>query len=239
MDTDGSDGETLELTTGEEVDVSVHDMVELKDVANVLHVAQGCSALDQVSHTLVGPPDSLGDLINVLRLDNSLEVIFQKLGEVVLQLGSTEVLDNVLPVRGVVVSTQVGLELATQNLEGGTLSNTVGSNKTEDLARSRHGKTMQLEAVGSISVGDLALEVGGQVDDGDGVEWALFGADTTTDTERLGDESKLGIGSDFNTELSTANDGARFFAFLTTFSRATLVAVDDSDTCKLVRHICD
>lgn len=67
---------------------------------------------------------------------------------------------------------------------------------------------MQLEAVGAISVGDLALEVGGQVDDGNGVEGALLGADTTTNAERLGNEGKTRLGSDFNAELATADDGA-------------------------------
>jgi hypothetical protein len=38
---------------------------------------------------------------------------------------------------------------------------------------------MQLEAVGAIAVGDLRLEVGGQVDDVDGIKWALLGTDTT------------------------------------------------------------
>lgn len=139
-----------------------------------------------------------------------------------LKLRTTEVLDDILPVRRVVVSAQVGLKLSTQNLEGGTLSDTVGSNKTQNLTRSRHGKSVQLETVGAISVGDLALEVGGQVDDGNGVEGALLGADTATDTERLGDEGQLRVALDFDTELSTAHDGARLFALLTTFSRATL-----------------
>jgi hypothetical protein len=38
---------------------------------------------------------------------------------------------------------------------------------------------MQLEAVGAIAVSDLSLEVGGQIDDVNGIEWALLGTDTT------------------------------------------------------------
>lgn len=83
LDTDGSDGKSLKLTTREQVDVSVHDMIKLEDVGNILHVAQRCTALDQVSHALVGSPDSLGDLVDVLGLDDSLEVVFQELGKVV------------------------------------------------------------------------------------------------------------------------------------------------------------
>jgi hypothetical protein len=39
---------------------------------------------------------------------------------------------------------------------------------------------MQLEAVCRVSMGDLSFQVGGQIDDIDGVERTLFGADTTT-----------------------------------------------------------
>lgn len=98
-----------------------------------------------------------------------------------MQFRTTEVLDDVLPVGRVVVATQVGLELSTENLQRGTLSDTVGSNKTQNVARTGHGKTVKLEAVGGVAVGDLALKVRGQVDDGDGAEGALLGADTTTD----------------------------------------------------------
>lgn len=147
------------------------------------------------------------------------------------------------------MSAQVGLELSAENLQSGTLSNTVCSDQTENLAGSGHGQTVQLETVGSISMGDLAFEIGGQVDDGDGIERALLGADTATDAEGLGDECELRVGLDLNTEFPAANDGARLFALLTTFSRATLkggvrkrlaglmimlitdlVAVDDGDT---------
>jgi hypothetical protein len=76
---------------------------------------------------------------------------------------------------------------------------------------------MQLEAVGAISVGDLTLEVGGQVDDGDGIKGALLGADTATDTQALGDKCNLGGVVDFNAEFTGTDDGARFLALLTTF----------------------
>ena len=122
------------------------------------------------------------------------------------------------------MSTQVGLELAGQNLQGSTLSDTVGTDQTQHLSRSGHRQTMQLETVGAISVGDLALEVGGQVDDGNGIEGALLGANTTTDAERLGDEGQARFGSNLDAELATSNDRARLFTFLTTFSGATLWA---------------
>ena len=131
-------------------------------------------------------------------------------------------LDDVLPVGGVIVSAQVWLELATQDLEGGTLADTVRSDETEDLARAGHGKPVELEGIGAITMGDLVLEVRGQVDDGDGVEGALLGADTATDAEGFGDEGQAGIGGDFNTKLAAADDGAGLFTLLTTFARTTL-----------------
>lgn len=139
-----------------------------------------------------------------------------------LQLRSTEVLDNILPVRGIIMATQVRLQLAAENLQRSTLADTVGSHKTEHLTRSGHGQTMKLEAVGAITMGDLVLEIGGQVDDGDGVEGALLGADTATDTETLRDERETRLGSNFNTELATANYRAGLFTLLTTLARTTL-----------------
>lgn len=65
---------------------------------------------------------------------------------------------------------------------------------------------MELKAVGGVSVGDLGLEVGGQVDDRNGVERTLLGADTTTNTKTFGDEGDLGFRADFNAQLSTANN---------------------------------
>lgn len=58
-------------------------MVELKNVGNLLHVAKGVAALNQSANALLRAADSLGDLINILRLDDGLEVIFQQLGEVI------------------------------------------------------------------------------------------------------------------------------------------------------------
>jgi hypothetical protein len=132
-----------------------------------------------------------------------------------LKFGTTEVSQDLLPVRRVLEATKVGLQLASQNLQCGTLSDTVGTNQTQDLSRSGHGQTVQLEAVGGVTVGDLALEVCGQVDDLDGVEGALLGADTASDTQ-----------------LSGLDDGTRLLALLATFLRLALVRVDDGDTVR-------
>ena len=120
------------------------------------------------------------------------------------------------------MTAKIGLELSTEDLQRSTLANTVGSDQAENLPRAGHRKPMKLETVGSITVRDLTFEVGWQVDDGDGVEWTLLGADTTTDTERLGDEGQAGLGGDFNTKLSAADDRAGLFAFLATLPWTTL-----------------
>lgn len=134
-----------------------------------------------------------------------------------LQIGTTEVLQDLLPVRRVLITTEVRLQLATENLQSRTLSDTVCSNQTENLTGTGHGESVKLEAVGRVAVGDLGLEVGGQVDNVNGSEWALLGADTTTNAQALGDESDLRSGIDFNAELACADHGASLLALLTTF----------------------
>lgn len=109
-----------------------------------------------------------------------------------LKLRTTEVLENFLPVWRVVVATQVGLELSAQNLQRRTLSDTVCTDQTQHLARTGHRQPVQLETVGRVSMGDLGLEVRGQVDDVDGIKGAFLGADTASNTQSLGDEGDLG-----------------------------------------------
>lgn len=86
---------------------------------------------------------------------------------------------------------------------------------------------------------DLGLEVGGQVDDVDGIEGALLGADTATNTERLGDEREAGFGRNFNAELATSDDWAGFLAFLATLSGATLSTKKVCQNLFLIRGVGD
>ena len=152
-----------------------------------------------------------------------------------LQFRTTEVPQNLLPVWRVLETSEVRLQLACQNFEGGTLANTVGTDQTENLTGAGHRKTVQLEAVGGVAVGDLALEVCGQVDNLNGVEGALLGADTATDTEALTNEGDLAGVVDLDTQLAGLDDGTRLLALLTTFLRLALVRVDDGDTVERMR----
>lgn len=66
-------------------------------------------------------------------------------------------------------------------------------------------------------MGDLGFEICGKIDDSDGAEGAFLGTDSASDTQRLGDEGKLGVGRHFDTELAAPHNRTRLFAFLATF----------------------
>lgn len=134
-----------------------------------------------------------------------------------LQLRTTEVLQDLLPIRRVVVSAQVRLQLAAENLQRSTLANTVRSNKTKDLAGTRHRQPVQLKAVRRVSMRDLSVQVCRQVDDVDRVERAFLRADTAPYTQALGDEGDFRRWVDLDAQLASANDGASFLAFLPAF----------------------
>jgi len=78
---------------------------------------------------------------------------------------------------------------------------------------------MKLEAVGRVSMRDVRLEIGWQIDDIDSSKGTFLWADTTTDAKTLRDEGDLGRRIHFDTETATSNDGAGFFAFLSAFLR--------------------
>lgn len=64
---------------------------------------------------------------------------------------------------------------------------------------------------------NLGLEIRGQIDNVDGIKGALLGANTASDAETFGDEGDLGLGGDFDAQLSRAHDGAGLFALLPAF----------------------
>jgi hypothetical protein len=82
LNADGTNGETLKLTTGEEVDVTVHDVTKLERLDGRLQISQSVAALKELLDRL-GALDGPRDLVDVLGLDNGFQVIFQQLGEVV------------------------------------------------------------------------------------------------------------------------------------------------------------
>jgi len=81
---------------------------------------------------------------------------------------------------------------------------------------------MQLEGVRRVSVRDLGLEVGRQVDYGDCIERALLRADTASDTQALRDESDLGLGCNLYAKLAGTDYRTALPAFLPAFLRFAL-----------------
>jgi hypothetical protein len=72
-------------------------VAQLEGIDGRLHVAQSRSALEELANRL-DALDSPGDLVDILRLDNGLEVIFKKLGEVVCGKWSDMVLGEMIVV---------------------------------------------------------------------------------------------------------------------------------------------
>jgi hypothetical protein len=101
--------------------------------------------------------------------------------QLTLKFAAPEIFQDFLPVWWIIVSTQIGLQFATQDLERSTLADAVGTHEPQYLSRSWHREPVELEAVGGISMCDLSLQVGGQVDDMNCPERAFFRTDTTTD----------------------------------------------------------
>lgn len=237
LDASETNRKSLKFTTGQMRYISVVDVTEFEHVKNLVKVVQLARLLDEVLDGLLRTLNGLWKLVDVLRLHNGLEVILEQLGEVVLKFRTSEVLDHILPVRRVVVFSQVRLELPGQDLQGSTLADTVCSHETQHVSWSGHRQSVELEAVGRVSMGNLGFQVGREVDDGDGREGAFLWADTASDTERLGDEGKSRGGVNFDTQFATTNDGAGLFALLSTFLRFALVAIDNSDTKNICQYL--
>lgn len=105
---------------------------------------------------------------------------FHQQAMLTLQLRAPEILQYLFPVRGISISTKIGLQLSTKDLQCGALSATICSNQSQYLSGTRHRKTVQFEAVGRIAVSDLGLEVRGQIDDIDSPKWTFFYTDATS-----------------------------------------------------------
>lgn len=125
-----------------------------------------------------------------------------------LKLRSAEVLENLLPVWRIVVTTQVWLELSTQNLQSRALADSIRAYETQDLTRPRRGQPVYFEAIGRVSMSDLSLEVGGQVDDVDRRERTLLWADAASDAEAFRYEGNLRLRGHLDAKLPTANNRA-------------------------------
>jgi len=229
---DDQDGKSLELTTGQVFDVSVQKMAEIQFLEQSFRDALFVLLGDNVPELAL---DELGDTVDVLGLDGGLELVFQELGEEVLEFRTSEVLDDVGPVGRVFKVTQIGLDLVGQDLEGSGLSGTITSDQTEDLTGSGGGKSVELEGVGAVTMGGELAEVGGEIDNLDGFEGALLHAETATDAEIFRDLAEFGGGGNFDTELTGLVDGAALSTFLLALLGLAFITVDNGNS-ELVVH---
>jgi len=229
---DNQDGKSLELTTGQVIDVSVQKMGKIQFLEQ--YVADSSFVL-LGNNILKFTLDKLGDRVDVLGLDGGLELVFQELGEEVLEFRTSEVLDDISPIRRVFKVTQIGLDLVGQDLEGSGLSCTITSDQSEDLTGSGGGKSVKLETVGTITMGSKLAEVSRKIDNLDGFEWALLDAETATDTEIFRDVAKFGGGGDFDTEFAGLVDGAALSTFLLALLGLAFISVDNGNS-ELVVH---
>lgn len=81
-----ANGKTLKLSTGKLGDFTFQQVVQLQSLGDLIGVAKGSPAVDEMTDRLVGAPDSLGDLIHILRLNDGFEIVFEQLREVVCKL---------------------------------------------------------------------------------------------------------------------------------------------------------
>jgi hypothetical protein len=231
---DDQNGESLELTTGQIFDVSVQKMAEIQFLEQTVADSSLVLLGDDVSELTL---DELGDTVDVLGLDGSLELVFQELGEEILEFRTSEVLDDIGPVGRVFKVTQIGLDLIGQDLESSGLSGTVTSDQSEDLTGSGGGKSVELETVGAVTMGSKLGEVSREIDNLDGFEGAFLDAETATDAEIFRDMAKFGSRGNFDTKFTGLVDGAALSTFLLAFFGLAFITVDNGNS-ELVVHSC-
>lgn len=93
---------------------------------------------------------------------------------------------------------------------------------------------MELEAVRRVSMGDLTLQIGRQIDNIDCAERAFLWTDTTSYAQALGDEGNFRRGFDFDTKTATTDNGTRLLAFLSAFLERILVRARDGTVSHVV-----
>ena len=69
-----------------------------------------------IEQGLDGALDGLGDLVDELRFDDSLQVVFEDFGEVVLELGAPKISENLCPVRWIGEPAEIRFLLSGQDL---------------------------------------------------------------------------------------------------------------------------
>jgi hypothetical protein len=86
-------------------------------------------------------------LIHILGFDYGLEIVFQDLGEVVLQLTAPEVSEDLRPVGRILKLAKVWLLFPCQNFKGSGFADAVGAHEAQNLSGTGYRQSMQLERV--------------------------------------------------------------------------------------------
>jgi len=228
LDAGHGDGETLQLTTGKLGDVTGEDAAEVELTDEPLSVVAGILLLEELADCTT---DSTRDVIDVLGLDDGLEVILNDAEEVALKLRATEVGDDLLPVGRAVITTQIGLQLAREDVKSSTLTDTVLTDKTEHLTRARDGETVELESVGTITVGGLTVKSLRKIDDGDSLIGTSLHTNTATNAQVFAEPCDLISGLDGDTLLAHTHNRAPSLALKLALLGLALIGTHDSDTC--------
>mmetsp|Transcript_414 Transcript_414/g.1009 ORF Transcript_414/g.1009 Transcript_414/m.1009 type:complete len:224 (+) Transcript_414:1150-1821(+) len=177
-----ADGEALELTTRQVLDLTFLQVVQLQLSAQRVLLLSLVFLREDL-------PDLAGhllrDLVHVLRLDHGLEAVLQQALDVRLQLAAAEVGEDLLPVGRRVVPAKVGLQLPGQDRQRGRLADAVRSHEAQDLPWPGRRQPVQLEGVCAVTVRRVLRQVLRKVDDGDRLEGALLHADTAAYAQGL------------------------------------------------------
>ena len=104
LDADHGNGESLQLSSRQVSNISRLHLSQLQQLANFILLLHLVLLVKELLHT---PLHCFGNLVHILRLDNSLEVILKDFCEVILQLASTKVGKNLSPVGGLCESPKI------------------------------------------------------------------------------------------------------------------------------------
>ena len=223
-------GESLKLSSGQLRQLTVAHRLQLHLLDVALHLVTVVTRLEGGLHgSLHGPRD----LVDVLNLRDGLDLLLKHLLEVRLELGPSEVLQDLRPLWGGLEVAKVGLDLSSKDLEGCGLADTVGPNETEDLPWAWERQSVELEGVGAVSVGCEGGERLREVDDLDGLKGALLCADVAPDAELLRQPCVLAGGLDLDAQGTSPHHGAELLALLLAPTRLALILSNNGNTGQL------
>lgn len=126
------DGETLKLTARELLGGTGKKVLEVELLDEFLNTAEdGVRAVvaSLEKFTNIARDTELGELFNILELGLGSNLLLNELLEVVLKLRAAEIALDLIPVRGAVKSTQVGLDFVGEDVQRGGFANTVLADK--------------------------------------------------------------------------------------------------------------